>query len=410
MIQSELMQEIYEDYQMRDPELVLKAFTSQESREVMKELLANEYSTLLDNEDKVEYVMQELVGLGVIESIIKDESVTDIQFNGTKLIVHSRDKPPYTYDEGDIEIDEKYIEKIIKKFAHAVGKDFTPKEWRLNAQLNNLRLNAIHKVRSPYGHTMSLRVSRESLVLTKDNFSTFAPMYVYDFLKAAVESKNNIILAGETGAGKTELQKLLTSFIKPHEVIIVIEDVTEGHYKTLFEDKNILSWLAFNNDDLEALIEEGLRNNPDWLTVTEIRNKGAMQLYTAILTGHRIISSIHSKTTRAIPKRFVNMVKSSFNIDEKQLLDDLNDYLGIGAFVKKDMIDGASIRYLSEIVEFRADGNHITIFKQRLTDDGLVCECNPYSEDLQAIFDEERVNYNLDYMKEWKNEKEVIHS
>lgn len=88
MISPDTIKAIYQDIREKNPEIVLEAFTSKEAREVMWKLVAEDNAAVLDTDEKVDYVMQEMVGLGAIETIIKQhDTVTDITFNGNELIV-----------------------------------------------------------------------------------------------------------------------------------------------------------------------------------------------------------------------------------------------------------------------------------------------------------------------------------
>ncbi|APT48317.1 ATPase, T2SS/T4P/T4SS family [Bacillus safensis] len=419
-VRKELLEKISNDIKKTNPTLYLAAFTDDSERRVLKQLIQKEFGHVLNTEERLDEVVQELVGLGVIDEILKKEkNVTDIQYTHGELIVSTSHKLPYVYT---YELEDSYIEGVIAKFAHAKRKEFSPKKWKLNTQLGNLRINAVHASKNSYNRpTMSLRVTEPKLILNKENFEKFAPMYIYDLLDALIKSNNSFILSGKTGAGKTELQKLLFGFIKDYEFIIAIEDeVAEGHYKTLYPEKYIMSWLASNDKELLELIDEGLRNNPDWLTITEIRRVGAMALYTALQTGHQIISSIHSKTAFKNVERFLNMLKTSGeNIDEAVYLQELNEYLNIGAYVeKKIMPDGTNVRYLKELVEYKEDGEHILLFSQSVNEDGTrEVRCYPYSQEIQRkINDTVGLNYEMAYIKEWERDqkngtqKEAIYS
>ncbi|MCJ8223650.1 CpaF/VirB11 family protein [Bacillus sonorensis] len=407
LIDPKVLEGISKDIKQTHPKLFLEAFTDEDVRDVLTDIVYKKNSTVLNTQERLDYVIQEMVGLGVIETIIKNPDVTDISYNGTDLIVNTNTTGKYLYDKP---IDEDYIIKIIQKFANAVNKEFTPKQPILDAQLKNLRLNAVHKVSAPYGTTMALRVTRPKLALTVDNFEDFAPMYMYDFFESAIKARANIIIAGEVGTGKTEFQKLLMSFVPFEQKIIWIEDVLEGHIKELFPDKDVHSWLTSDLTGIHDLTKAGLRNNGAWISVAEIRGSEAFELLNAVLSGHNIATTLHSVNARAIPSRFLNMVKmSNDNINEKTLLNDIKSYIQFGVHIKKTTINGKIRRYLSEVVEFRPEGD-IVIFKQTLTKKGFEIICNPYSSEHQERLMEYHSDYELDYFKEWGNEKTKVYA
>lgn len=191
MINPALIRDIYKDIREKNPEIVLQAFSSEEAKETFRDLLAHDHP-ILDTEEKLDYAVQEMVGLGVIDSIIKqNKNVTDVSFNGDQLVIKRSDLiDPYPYEDPEGIINEDYIIKIIQKFANAVEKDFTTKHPDLNASLGRLRINALHKSHSPDGTTMAIRVHGPKLALTKENFSDFAPEFMYEFFKAKSWSKS----------------------------------------------------------------------------------------------------------------------------------------------------------------------------------------------------------------------------
>lgn len=371
-ISEDILKDIINDLKIINPELMLEAFTDPIAREALKKVMQNDlpkrHNVILRTEEHIDYALSEIVGLGVIEEIIKDPSVTDISYNGTELIVNTNNEK-YVYDE---EISENYIIKLIQKFANAVGKEFTPKNPILDASLNNLRINAVHKSLSPFGTTMALRSSKAEAVLNEGNFKNFAPEFMLEFFEAAIKSRCNIIIAGETGTGKTELQKFLVRYIDFDEKIVNMEDTLDSYLKELYPDKDIHSWLTSQSISFTDLIRAGLRNNPVWMLVSETRGKEAYEMLQAVLSGHRIITTLHSVDARAIPKRFINMMKIGYTIDEESVLEDIYNYFQLGCHIEKAQINGKVVRYLSEVVEFRPDKTTVTVFKQIKRGDELI--------------------------------------
>lgn len=391
MISQEILQEIKSDLKDFHSELYLESFVNMEARDVLKKIIAKKHKVLLGTEERLNYVVQEIVGLGVIDEIInKNHSVTDVSYNGTALIIETPDEK-YEYEQI---VEEEYIIQIIQKFANAVGKEFTPKSPILDAALNNLRINAVHKLISNYGTTMAIRVSRPKLVLNEDNFTSFAPIYMLDFFKAAVETRCNIVIAGETGTGKTEFQKFLTSFIPFEEKIGWIEDTLEGHVKELFPEKDIISWLVTPGTSISELIKAMLRNNPTWINVSETRGQEAYEMIQAVLSGHHIITTAHTVGAKAIPTRFVNMAKMGYQIDEASLERDIFRYFQIGGFIKKKRINGKMRRYLSEVVFFLEDGSCQTVFEVKEEYDQHIYKIYELPQEFTERLKEYNSNYN----------------
>ena len=390
LVNDSVLSEIKKDLKENFPEVYLDAFLNIEARDILKGLLREKHKTLLSDNDRLEYVIQETVGLGVIDDILnKYELVTDISYNATDLTIETPEKK-FVYEE---EVEEDYVIKIIQKFANAVGKEFTPKSPILDASFSNFRINAVHKVNSPYGTTMSIRVTRPILALNEDNFKNFAPMYILDLFQAMIEVGSNIAIAGETGTGKTELQKLLVGFIPWDQKIVTGEDTLEGHFKTLYPDKDIMSWLTTNSVSFTDLIKAALRNNPAWIIISETRGKEAYEMIQSVLSGHRIITTLHSVNARAIPSRIVHMVKEGHQVDEKPLTESIYRYFDFGIHIKRKKINGKTVRYLSEIVEYLDGEEANTVFEMKVRGDKFMPKIGVLSDN----FKEKLLEFDLDY-------------
>ncbi len=389
-VNEQTLNEIKKDLKENHPELYLDAFSNMEARKILEDVLRKTHKTLLSDDERLEYVIQETVGLGVIDEILnKYPSVTDISYNGTDLRVET----PYDYFIYDKEIKEEKIIKIIQQFANAVGKEFTPKDSILDSSLNNLRLNSVHKVNSPYGTTMSLRATKPELVLNEENFEEFAPLYILELFKAMMAVGSNLFISGETGTGKTELQKLLLGFISNDQKIVTIEDTLEGHFKTLYPEKDIMSWKTSETVTISDLIKAALRNNPKWIIVSEIRDKAAYEMMQSVLSGHRIITTLHAVDARAIPSRIVHMVKEGHQVDEKALIENMYRYFNFGMHIKSKKINGKTVRYLSEIVEFLDGGEANTVFEMKVKGKQFIPQIGVLSDD----FKDKLLEFDLDY-------------
>lgn len=380
-ISEDLLLEIKNDLRENHPEEFQEAFADLETREVLKKIIGEKHGSVLNTEDKVESAVRQLVGLGFIEDLREDPRVTDVGFDGTKLIVEGNGFAKYA----DPTVTEDEILKLIAKFSNSTGKEMSAKNPILNTSKNFMRLNAVHKQNAPSGTTMAIRISRPQMAITEENFHEMAPLPVLEFLKAAVKGQSNIVIAGQTGTGKTELQKLLMSWIPFEERIDVIEKNIDIYAKKLWPEKDIFEWVATEAVTVGELIAyAGLRSHPVWIIVGEILGKEVYQMLEGILTGHSFITTGHAVNARAIPKRLLGMAKSGYVLDEKMFLDDIYNYVNFGIHLKKIN----KRRFISEIVEYHADHTATTIFKQRMKKDGtfgLIEYGNPSVEFLEDI-------------------------
>lgn len=311
---------------------------------------------------------REIVDLGVIDHLLQEnKDITDIGFNGRFLTVETNSSK-YTYGlkAGQQKITQDYIRKIVGRFAlreGAEGKSFSKGSPIFNGFSNNIRISATHESLAPDGMTMSLRISKPSLALTHKNWNNFAGENVYNLLMLLVRAHANVVISGETGTGKTELLKLLVSAIPFEDKIIMIEDVAETHLPQLYPRKDIYSWITTAGGDVAANKQHGvtisdhiknaLRNNPKWLMISETRGAEAYEMFQAVLSGHNLITTLHSISNQAVPRRFVGMSSIGYpNVNEELLEGDFLSYIHLGVHIRKKVVNGRVFRFLDELAEF----------------------------------------------------------
>jgi len=198
------------------------------------------------------------------------------------------------------------------------------------------------------------------------------------------------------------LQKLLVGFIPFNEKIALIEDTIDSHLKNLYKTKDIHSWVAAGNTSFTDLIKAALRNNPAWIILSETRGKEAYEMLQAILSGHNMITTLHAVDCRAIPKRFINMMKIGYAVDEESVLDDIYNYFQFGIHIEKTEINGRVVRYLSEVVEYTADKRAITIFKQQRKGNHISPVKGVYSKEFVKRLEK----YSIELSSDWSDDGE----
>ncbi|EJR25179.1 CpaF/VirB11 family protein [Bacillus cereus] len=395
-------------------ELVIDAMLKEEARREIKNLIKNNYAAhFMDCDENrldevYEYVVSEIVGTGVVERLIKERpDITDISYNGSHLIVESSDYKDI-HKESDQQITEKYITRVIQKFAHAAGKEFAPKTPIFDGVYDSVRINAVHNQNTIGNSTMSLRIVRPKLVLHEGNFETFAPTFMLEFFRILMETRNNIVISGETGTGKTEFLKLLFSFIRFEHKAIIIEDVPETHVKKLFPDKDVYSWLTGNGVTVTDLIEAALRNNPRWIMISELRGMEAYEMIQAVFSGHHVVTSLHSVDAETSPKRLVNMSKMGYQFDEKSFEEDILRYFNFGCHIKRLVVKTTKqgnvkinrvIRYLAKVVEYSPEGSRM-VFEQKYQNGKFTYSTGSLSDQFYEKLAENDITYKLPDFKD----------
>ncbi|AVF28831.1 CpaF/VirB11 family protein [Paenibacillus larvae] len=291
-----------------------------------------------------------------LKNYIDDEGITDITWNGSALYLQHNKKGRYLAPKQPT-IQE--VDTLVKRIADVKGKEITDAEPIMDTEIGYFRVNVIHKAVSPDGTTFALRVARPRLAISE--LSDLVSEKVAILLQLLVRAKTNILISGATGSGKTELQKLLVGFISDEQKIIMIEDTRDSHMKQLYPKKDINSWRTLSEDarekkiSIQSLIQAALRNNPDWIIVSETRGAEAADMLDSAKTEHGIITTLHAKGAGSIPTRLFSMIRQSpaySRTGDILLGRDIVDLLPFGIHMKQDIINGEIVRRIHEVVEF----------------------------------------------------------
>lgn len=283
------------------------------------------------------------------------DSVTDIYYNGKNLFAQDNWKGRYFINR---KVDGNEVYELIRHIANSMLKNFSISSPILDVAFGNYRLSAVHPSLARYDNkkvtTFSLRKIAPILQI-KENDTYLAPLEVIELLKCLVKTYQSILISGATGSGKTELQKFLVSFMNENDRIILIEESYETYLKEIFPNRDITSWIISNqNGELSTLIRLALRNNPDWIIIAETRGKEAYDMIHSVLTGHPIITTIHSESAENNLSRIVQMCKKEIEFEETAMANIIAKHLKIGVHIEKifDTEKNIYIRRIREIVEY----------------------------------------------------------
>jgi len=360
--------------------LKILSLTDQDKRKELEEVVTSkvqDYEELTPEEKK--QVIQNTVGFGVIEDILdQDESVTDIRYNGSQVVVETPTKK-YLYGKP---VTDQEIESLITRFANAGNAQFNNGNPILDVQIGNIRLNAVHSSNAPYGTTMALRINKFKQIYTKDYFP-IAPDSIRKMLHGFVSSHLSVFIVGETGSSKTELQKYIIEPIPFDEAIFLIEEIPETHLKELYPDKDIASVAEQGGKaTISDLLKASKRNNSTWVLLTEVRSHEAYQLIEILKSDHKVVATFHARSVEALPYVLTGMIAEHYPINEESYVQQVYENLDIGIQLSKRKIDGVTIRYIKEICEYTSEGVRM-IFTQRLNHEGkLIPKYYPLSTSL----------------------------
>lgn len=285
-----------------------------EVRQALVALMEGE-STLLSSADKqqvIDEVLDEVFGLGPLEPLLADPTISDILVNGPRQV--------YVERKGVLELtnvvfrDDPHLLRIIDKIVSQVGRRIDESTPMVDARLaDGSRVNAIIPPLAIDGPVLSIRRFSTDKLMPKDLVERKAMTPgMMELLEAAVKARLNIIISGGTGAGKTTLLNALSAFISPKERIVTIEDAAELQLK----QPHVVR-LETRPPNLEGhgavrqreLLINSLRMRPDRIVCGEVRGEEALDMLQAMNTGHEgSLTTIHANSPRDAAARLEVMV------------------------------------------------------------------------------------------------------
>jgi pilus assembly protein CpaF len=356
-----------------------------ELRSLIVGMLERERETplsLAERENLITDVLHELFGLGPLEALLSDPSISDILVNRFNQVFIEREG---RLEETDVVFrDDAHLLQIIERIVSAVGRRIDESSPMVDARLKDgSRVNAIIPPLALEGPALSIRRFRTDRLGADDlvgRDSLTKPML--EFLKAAVACRLNLIVSGGTGAGKTTLLNILSGFIGHAERVITIEDAAELKLR----QRHVVR-LETRPANIEGkgsvrqreLVVNALRMRPDRIIVGEVRSEEALDMLQAMNTGHDgSLTTIHANSPRDALYRLDTMVAmANLNIPDKAVRQQIASAIEIVVQIAR-MTDGTrKVTAISEITGM--EGEVITmqdIFlfeKTALRQDGKVC-------------------------------------
>jgi len=266
----------------------------------------------LERERLVDEILDNILGLGPLEPLLRDPEISDIMINGPYTVfVERKGKLSKTNVQFN---DQNHLMQIIDRIVSAVGRRVDETTPMVDARMGDgSRFNAIIPPLALDGACVSIR-RFGTVPITAEDLVAFGsvPRPMLELLRGAVKSKLNIIISGGTGSGKTTLLNVLSSFIPEGERIITIEDSAE-----LQLQQSHVVRLETRPPNIEGrgevtqreLVKNCLRMRPDRIILGEIRGGEAIDMLQAMNTGHEgSLGTVHSNSARDALARFETMV------------------------------------------------------------------------------------------------------
>jgi pilus assembly protein CpaF len=269
-------------------------------------------------------IVNELFGLGPLEELLKDPAISDILVNRAHQVYVERngliEETAVTFK------DDRHLLRIIERIVSSVGRRIDESSPMVDARLaDGSRVNAIIPPLALDGPVLSIRRFRTDKLGAADlvaRASLTQPML--ELLMAAVGTRLNVIVSGGTGAGKTTMLNVLSSFISTHERVVTIEDAAE----LLLRQRHVVR-LETRPPNIEGrgavrqreLVINALRMRPDRIIVGEVRGDEALDMLQAMNTGHDgSLTTIHANSPRDALYRLDTMVAmANLNLPDRAI-------------------------------------------------------------------------------------------
>ena len=289
----------------------------EETGDIIHEELAKQSHALntVERKQLVADVLDELLGLGPLEPLLKDPTITDILVNGPFSVFVER----YGILEPSAVRfkDERHLLRIIQKIVSAVGRRVDESSPMVDARLaDGSRINAVVPPLSLDGSLLSIRkFARIPISMERLTEIGSVPAQMAQVLRAVVASQRNVLISGGTGSGKTTLLNAMSAFIDPRERIVTIEDSAELQ----LQQKHVAR-LETRPPNIEGkgeitqreLVMNALRMRPDRIIVGEVRAGEAFDMLQAMNTGHEgSMTTVHANNPRDAMSRIEQMIGMS---------------------------------------------------------------------------------------------------
>ena len=317
----DMEQLIFRMHQMLIEELdadQISAMPSDERRKVVEQaaetLLRREMPSVggITRDQIVSRVVDEVVGLGPIDALMRDPSISEVMVNAPDEVFFEREGIIYL---SDVRFrDPGHISRVIERIVAPIGRRVDESSPMVDARLpDGSRVNIIIPPVSPKSPTITIRKFRADKLMMDDlvKAGTLTPEMV-EFLKACVDQKLNILISGGTGTGKTTFLNALSSYIPEVERIVTIEDPVEmklqqPHVVTLEARPSNID--GKGEISQRELLRNTLRMRPDRIIIGEVRGSEAFDMLNAMNTGHEgSLCTVHANTPRDALARIENMV------------------------------------------------------------------------------------------------------
>ncbi|MFM1515769.1 CpaF family protein [Helcococcus ovis] len=308
----------------------------------------------------IEQIYDETIGLGPLEVLLKDDSISEIMVNGPDQI--------YVERKGKLELtpikfrDNNHVLNIIDRIISPIGRRCDESTPMVDARLQDgSRVNAIIPPVSLVGPSITIRKFSKTPLSIADLIKYNSLSYqMASFLEACVIGKANIMVFGGTGSGKTTLLNTLSGFIPENERIVTIEDAAELQLKqphTITLESRPENVEGTGAITIRDLVKNSLRMRPDRIVVGEVRAGEALDMLQAMNTGHDgSLTTAHANTTRDLLSRLETMVlMAGMGLPSRAIREQISSAFHIIVHQSRLRDGSRKIMKISEILGMESD-------------------------------------------------------
>ena len=310
---------------------------------------------------------EEFIEYSFLKELLEKEGVTDITFNGSDIYYVTNKGGRFLYKRN---FPKKEVGDFLRQLANLTERQFSYASPILDISFGRYRLNATFMSLSRYKnektYSFALRLASEKCAIEGDK--RFFNKKAERILIKAIKEKESIVIGGLTGTGKTELEKWLLSKAEKNTRMIVIDNVEELDM-VVNENIDLTTWISNENypqSSFSSLIKNSLRNNPDYVIVAEARGKEMLDALTSVMSGHPIITSIHSKDLISMPERMARLcMLSEQKLYLDAILSDISHHFKYFVYLSKEIKKGEVRRYVSSIGVMNPKNSQIEVVYER---------------------------------------------
>ena len=309
----------------------------------------------------IKHILDEALGLGVLEQLLSDSSISEIMVNGCSQIFYEKG--------GKLQLSKlqitsnRHLKNIIERIVTPLGRRIDEKTPYVDARLEDgSRVNAIIEPLALDGPSITIRKFPVERIVMKDLIFRFGSLTeeMGGFLKICVEQGLNIVISGGTGSGKTTFLNVLSRFIPESERIITIEDAAELQLKQIHVVR-----LETRPPNIEGegevsirdLIKNSLRMRPDRIVVGECRDGAALDMLSAMNTGHDgSLTTVHANNPREAVARLETLcLMAGMELPAKAIREQIAGAVDMIIQISRLSDGSRKVKNITEVVGMQGD-------------------------------------------------------